>query len=89
MKTIEIMYSLELEHILKAYPGGGKQNNVLNDISFKIKREEFTAVLGPSDSGKSTLLSIASILLSADKSDIIINGKSIEQKSKGMGKNKA
>ena len=70
-------YVLELNHITKAYPDGGRKNEVLNDISLKVKRGEFIAVIGPSGSGKSTFLTIAGMLLSPDEGSVEINGKNL------------
>ena len=41
--------------------------NVLNNISFEIRRGEKTAVIGPNGIGKSTLLNILTGLIKADK----------------------
>lgn len=68
-------YVLEMNHITKAYPDGGRKNVVLKDISLKVKRGEFIAVIGPSGSGKSTFLTIAGMLLSPDAGSVAINGK--------------
>ena len=43
---------IKIEHLSKSF----KDSNVLNDISFEIKKGDFAAVMGPSGSGKSTLL---------------------------------
>ncbi|MCM1256526.1 MAG: ABC transporter ATP-binding protein [Roseburia sp.] len=77
-------YVLELNHITKAYPDGGRENVVLDDISLKVKRGDFIAVIGPSGSGKSTFLTIAGMLLSPDRGSVEINGKNLsEGKKKG------
>ncbi|MCM1388569.1 MAG: ABC transporter ATP-binding protein [Bacillus sp. (in: Bacteria)] len=70
-------YVLEMSHITKAYPDGGRKNVVLDDISLKVRNGDFIAIIGPSGSGKSTLLTIAGMLLSPDAGDIEINGKSL------------
>ena len=57
-------YLLQMEHITKSYRDGVDKNVVLNDISLTVKCSELIAVVGPSGSGTSTLLTIAGMLLS-------------------------
>ncbi|MCM1084542.1 MAG: ABC transporter ATP-binding protein [Clostridium sp.] len=75
-------YVLEMNHITKAYPDGGRKNVVLNDVSLKVKRGEFIAIIGPSGSGKSTFLTIAGLLLSPDAGSVEINGKNLLEDKK-------
>ncbi|MCM1400068.1 MAG: ABC transporter ATP-binding protein [Clostridium sp.] len=75
-------YVLEMNHITKAYPDGGRKNVVLNDVSLKVKRGDFIAIIGPSGSGKSTFLTIAGLLLSPDAGSIEINGKNLLEDKK-------
>ncbi|MCM1273718.1 MAG: ABC transporter ATP-binding protein [Clostridium sp.] len=75
-------YVLEMNHITKAYPDGGRKNVVLNDVSLKVKRGDFIAIIGPSGSGKSTFLTIAGLLLSPDAGSVEINGKNLLEDKK-------
>lgn len=75
-------YVLELSHITKTYPDGRSKNVVLDDISLKVKRGDFIAIIGPSGSGKSTFLTIAGMLLSPDSGSIEINGKNLSDGKK-------
>ncbi|MCM1465031.1 MAG: ABC transporter ATP-binding protein, partial [Bacteroidales bacterium] len=70
-------YVLQMEHITKSYQDGVGRNIVLNDVSLKVKRGEFIAIVGPSGSGKSTFLTIAGMLLSPDSGTISIAGKNV------------
>ena len=70
-------YVLEMNHITKAYPDGERENVVLKDVSLKVKRGDFIAIIGPSGSGKSTFLTIAGMLLSPDEGSIEINGRNM------------
>lgn len=51
--------------------------HVLKNISFDIKPEKITAIVGPNGSGKTTIIKSILGLVRPDKGNIIINGKSI------------
>ena len=58
MKT-ETEYKILCEHISKEFIQKGSQRvRVLDDISLNVKQNEFVVILGPGQSGKSTLLRI-------------------------------
>ncbi|MCS6983849.1 MAG: ABC transporter ATP-binding protein [Leptospiraceae bacterium] len=65
---------LELCTISKAFLKG---QPVLKDISLKVEKGEFLAVLGPSGCGKTTLLRIIAGLEYPDKGDVYINGQAM------------
>ena len=50
------MELLRVEHLCKTYGTGENQVKALDDVSFSVNRGEFVAIIGPSWSGKSTLL---------------------------------
>ena len=52
------MEILRVEHLKKTYGEGENAVHALDDVSFSVKKGEFTAIIGPSGSGKSTLLHI-------------------------------
>ena len=49
--------------------------NVLKNIDIKINSKEFVCIVGPSGCGKTTLMNIIGGLISADKQNIKLNGK--------------
>ena len=66
------------ENIVGLIKGGSytyEEFQVLNDISFTIKRGETFGVIGPNGSGKSTLLKILAGVLYPDCGSIKMNGK--------------
>jgi trehalose transport system ATP-binding protein len=64
---------LELKHITKKF---GK-NVILDDINLKIYEGELFAILGPSGTGKSTLLKVIVGIEDPDSGSVIVNGKDI------------
>jgi multiple sugar transport system ATP-binding protein len=65
---------LELSDIWKAYG----DTPVLDGVSLKIGPREFIAFLGPSGSGKSTLLRIIAGLETADRGEVVLDGRRID-----------
>ena len=57
--------------------------NVLNHISFSMKKGEMTALVGPSGSGKSTIASLLARFWDIREGTIKLNGKDIENISMG------
>lgn len=53
---------IELSTISKLYGFGNATTLALNDISLRIKKGEFVAIMGPSGCGKTTLLNIIGLL---------------------------
>lgn len=69
---------IKLESVYKNYNiGEHDESEVLNNISFSVKENEFTILRGPSGSGKSTILSIVGGLVKPTKGEVIVDGKSI------------
>ena len=55
-----------------------KKENNLTDISFKLKRGETLGILGPTGSGKSTIINLLLRLYDADSGEIRISGKPVQ-----------
>ncbi len=67
---------LVLQDVCKSYvmaEASGKLQ-VLNNVSFHLKRGEFVSIVGPSGSGKSTLLNICGLLERSDKGSLFVEG---------------
>lgn len=52
------MIVMKAEHVTKTYGEGDSQVRALDDISLTVEKGELTAILGPSGTGKSTLLHV-------------------------------
>lgn len=78
------MVILEVENLSKEYKGKGKGNGyqALRDISPSVDSGEFVAIMGPSDSGKTTLLNILSGIDTEYSGMVRIAENSISEMSK-------
>lgn len=68
-------FDIELKNVSFSY---NKDNLVINNISFKAKQNEVTAICGKSSCGKTTLLKLISRLYDYDKGEILIGGYDIK-----------
>lgn len=66
--------SLELSGITLTYPDGDARLTALDEVSLHVPAGTLTAVLGPSGSGKSSLLAVAATLVTPDCGRVIIDG---------------
>jgi ABC-type lipoprotein export system ATPase subunit len=69
----------ELQHITKYYEqaGSGIRNQVLDNISMQISENERIAIVGPSGSGKSSLLNILGTLDKPSSGRVMLDGKDV------------
>ena len=72
---------LHIQNISKSYPSasGIMKHKVLNQISFDVSKGETVAIVGPSGTGKTTLLNILGTLDKADDGTVNIDGTDIMQ----------
>ena len=67
------------EHITKIFIQKGTQRvHVLEDVSVDVKQNEFVVILGPGQSGKSTLLRIIAGLETPTTGHVYLDGKEVE-----------
>ena len=70
---------LQIKNICKQYKTGGLVQKALDGVSLNLRENEFVAILGPSCSGKTTLLNIIGGLDRYDSGDLVINGISTKK----------
>ncbi len=78
------MEILKVENISKIYNMGKYPIKALDDVSFKVEKGEFVAIIGASGSGKSTLLHILGGVDKASSGKVYLEGTNIS----GLSENK-
>ncbi|UQA92520.1 ABC transporter ATP-binding protein [Streptomyces halobius] len=66
--------SLELTDVTLTYPDGGTRLTALDQVSLTVPAGCLTAVIGPSGSGKSSLLAVAATLIAPDGGRVVLDG---------------
>ncbi len=67
-------YDIEFKDVTFAY----EKKDVIKNMSFQIKENTLTALVGPSGSGKSTITNLISRFWDVDKGEVLIGGKNIK-----------
>jgi putative ABC transport system ATP-binding protein len=67
--------SLALADVVLSYPDGDRRLTALDRVGVEVARGELAAVVGPSGSGKSSLLAVAATLLRPDAGRVVIAGR--------------
>ncbi|GAB3151105.1 ABC transporter ATP-binding protein [Amycolatopsis stemonae] len=66
--------SLTLTDVTLTYPDGDTRLTALDRVTLDVPRGSLTAVVGPSGSGKSSLLAVAATLVTPDSGTVVIDG---------------
>lgn len=72
--------SIIFDNVSFKYPGS--EHNTLNNISFKIKKDENIAIIGENGAGKTTIIKLLCGLYNATEGSIFVNNKDISLYSK-------
>ncbi|MER6051839.1 ABC transporter ATP-binding protein (plasmid) [Streptomyces sp. BHT-5-2] len=67
--------SLELTDVTLTYPDGDTRLTALDAVSLTVPAGSLTAVVGPSGSGKSSLLAVAATLIRPDRGRVVVAGR--------------
>lgn len=74
--------TLHLDTITLTYPDGDRRLTALDRISLSADLGTLTAIVGPSGSGKSSLLAVAATLLTPDSGRVILDGQDLAHLSR-------
>ncbi|KQX12452.1 ABC transporter ATP-binding protein [Streptomyces sp. Root431] len=66
--------SLVLDAVTLTYPDGDGRLTALDSVSLTVPAGTLTAVVGPSGSGKSSLLAVAATLVTPDRGQVVVAG---------------
>ncbi|MGX6510865.1 ABC transporter ATP-binding protein [Rhodococcus sp. SJ-2] len=75
--------SLNLNDVTLTYPDGDQRLVALDRVTLDVPAGKVTAVVGPSGSGKSSLLAVAATLITPDSGTVTIAGTSTAGLSRG------
>ena len=75
------MEILKVQNLSKIYGKGTNQVKAIDNLSFKVEKGEFVAIVGASGSGKSTLLHLIGGVDRPTSGKVLIGGKDIYQLS--------
>ena len=70
---------IELKNISKTYVMGRETVRALSDVSLKIEAGEFVAIIGPSGSGKSSLMHIMGLLDVPTAGEYFLDGENVSK----------
>ena len=73
---------LELRQVSKTYGEGQTEVHALREVDLAVARGELVAIMGPSGSGKSSLLTIAGSLEDATSGEVVVDGARLEGMSR-------
>lgn len=71
--------TLKVEHLTKYVKEKNLRQTILNDISFRLSKGEFVSIMGPSGSGKSSLLYALTSLEDFDEGEVTLFGERLSK----------
>ena len=71
------MELMQIQHLSKVYGQGENQVRAVDDISFTVEKGEFLAIIGPSGSGRATLLHILGGVDCPTSSKVFVDGQDV------------
>ncbi|AIS02344.1 ABC transporter ATP-binding protein [Streptomyces glaucescens] len=75
--------SLTLTDVTLTYPDGDTRLTALDQVGLEVLKGSLTAVVGPSGSGKSSLLAVAATLITPDSGTVTLDGTSTTGLTRG------
>ena len=69
--------TLHLDDITLTYPDGDRRLTALDHVTLTAEPGTLTAIVGPSGSGKSSLLAVAATLITPDSGHVLLDGRDL------------
>ncbi|NRQ36418.1 ABC transporter ATP-binding protein [Nonomuraea sp. NN258] len=79
LQLTDVPRTLQLTDVVLTYPDGERTLTALDHVSLSVAAGEFTAVVGPSGSGKSSLLAVAATLIAPASGSVTIAGRDVSR----------
>ena len=70
---------IEVKNLFFSYEKGRR---ILDDINFNIENGKLVSVIGPNESGKTTLVKCINNILTKESGEVFINNENTEKKTK-------
>lgn len=77
------MALVELRNVCKSFSKGGETITPLDHVNLDVEAGEFVSLMGPSGTGKSTLLNVVSGIDRVDSGQITVDGTRLDTLSRG------
>ncbi len=71
--------TVEFQDVIFSYPGAEEHEPALRDINFSLRPGEFTAIIGGTGSGKSTLINLIARFYDVDSGTVLVDGVDVRQ----------
>ena len=68
--------ALDIQNLSKTFDDGA---DILNDITFSVKKNELVALIGPSGAGKSTILNVITKVINKTDGKVFVEGREISE----------
>jgi putative ABC transport system ATP-binding protein len=75
---------IEAEHLVKVYRRGSEEIAAVNDISLSVQTGEFVSFVGPSESGKTTLINILGCLDNPTSGKLVLAGRTVVENGEAL-----
>ncbi|KAA9132865.1 ABC transporter ATP-binding protein [Microbacterium caowuchunii] len=83
MSTLTTTPALDVANVTLELGDGDAKIRALDEVSLRVQRGEFVAIVGPSGSGKSSLLAVSGALAKPDSGTVRVQGTDLSTLSKG------
>lgn len=74
---VGIDLAVEANQVSRSFGKGSERRRVLEDVQFSVPRGDFVCIVGPSGTGKTTLLRCLAGLLPTSSGEIRVNGRTV------------
>lgn len=81
IRQIDTPNMIDVKDVVKTFPAGDTQVEILKGISFHVDKGEFVSIVGPSGNGKSTLLNMITGIDRPTEGQVVVGGNPVNAMS--------